>query len=92
MNVGLLHRLVILLSFLVALVTFVVNMCVSGDILFSAFWALCVLFGVSIIMLAAMQSVASILLKHLQEKQRLQREAEAEALRKQASKQQKGER
>ncbi len=92
MNVGLLHRLVILLSFIVALVTFAFNMYVSGDILFSAFCALCVLFGVSIIMLAAMQSVASILLKHLQEKQRLQREAEAEALRKQAGKQQKGER
>jgi cytochrome b561 len=82
------HRVVILASFLVALVAFAYNMATGGDLLYSAFCALCVLFGVSIAMLIALRSVASALLRHLQERQRLHREAEMENLRKQMAKQQ----
>ncbi len=88
MNAGLMHRVVILISFLFAVATFFFNVNSGCDILYSAFWALCVLFCMSIVMLAALQSVAKALLRHLQERQRLQREADMEALRKQAAKQQ----
>ena len=90
MNTGLMHRVVVFASFLVALVTFAYNMSSGGDLLYSAFWALCVFMGISIAMLIALQGVAKALMRHLKERQRLQQEAEMEALRKQAVKQQKG--
>jgi len=89
MSAGLMHRVVILASFIIAVVTFFFNLNTGCDILYAAFWALCVLFGVSIVMLVALQSVAKALLRHLQERQRQQHDAEMEALRKQIAKQQK---
>ena len=90
MSTGLMHRVVVFASFIVALATFAYNMSTGGDILYSAFCALCVFMGLSIAMLIALQGVAKALLRHLKERQRLQREAEIEVLRKQAAKQQKG--
>lgn len=89
MSAGLMHRVVVFASFLVALATFAYNMFVGGDLLYSAFCALCVFMGLSIAMLIALQGVAKSLLRYLKVRQRLQREAEMEELRKQAAKQQK---
>jgi len=88
MNSGLMHRVVILASFIIALAVFAYNMATGGDLLYSAFCALCVLFGVSIAMLFALQSIATALLRHLKERQFQQRQAELDAARKQAAKQQ----
>lgn len=92
MSTGLMHRVVVFASFIVALATFAYNMWAGGDILYAAFCSLCVFLGLSIAMLIALQGVAKALLRHLKERQRLQREAELEAARKQqaAAKQQKG--
>lgn len=89
MSTGLMHRVVVFASFIAALAIFAYNMAEGGDILYSAFCALCVFMGLSIAMLIALQGVAKALLRHLKEKQRLHREAEMEALRKQMAKQQK---
>lgn len=75
MPTSLVNRLVILFGFGMALITFGFNLAGGSDILYAAFWAVCVLFGSSTILLIAMRSIATVLLKHLQDKQRAQREA-----------------
>lgn len=65
---NLMHRIVILSGFAVALLCFIWNMMKSGDILYSAFISLCVLFAVSTVFLIATQSIAGVLFKHLSEK------------------------
>lgn len=69
---NLMHRIVVLCGFAVALLCFIWNMMRSGDILYSAFISLCVMFAVSIVFLIAMQSVAGVLFKHLSEKKNQQ--------------------
>jgi sensor domain CHASE-containing protein len=66
----------------------------SGDILYSAFWALCVLFAVSTVFLVALQAIAKVLFKHLSERKAQQmvemQRAEQEKMQKEAkSKEQK---
>jgi len=66
---NLMHRIVILCGFGVALLCFIwKNMIMGEDLLYSAFISLCVMFAVSIVFLIAMQSVAGVLFKHLSEK------------------------
>lgn len=76
---NLLHRVVILVSFMVAIVSLVWNYAISGDLLYAAFIGICVLFAVSIVMLLALESVARVLFKHLAEKQRAQAQARQKA-------------
>ncbi|OGV35348.1 MAG: hypothetical protein A2020_06405 [Lentisphaerae bacterium GWF2_45_14] len=73
---NLMHRIVILSGFAVALLCFVWNMMKSGDILYSAFVSLCVLFAVSTVFLIATQSIAGVLFKHLSEKKAQQMKEE----------------
>jgi Mg2+/Co2+ transporter CorB len=88
MNKGLMRRVVILAAFIVALGTFVFNIATNGDILYSAFCAICVFLGVAIAMLFALKGVAKALLRHLKERQAIQQRAEMEELRKQVLQQQ----
>ena len=78
----LLHRLVIMSAFAVALCCFVWNIYSSGDLLYSAFIALCVLFAASIVFLIALQTVAQVLFKYLNEKRSLQKAVQPEAKKK----------
>lgn len=71
---SLIHRIVILSGFAVALMCFVWNILKSGDILYSAFLSLCVLFAVSTVFLIALQATAKVLFKHLSEKKAMQME------------------
>ncbi|OGV56341.1 MAG: hypothetical protein A2X49_07210 [Lentisphaerae bacterium GWF2_52_8] len=65
---NLLHRVVILISFMVALVCLIWNWLSSGDLLYAAFIGIAVLFTVSIVLLLALEAIARVLFKHLQEK------------------------
>lgn len=64
----LIHRIVIMVGFLFALIIFFYKIWTGADLLISAFYALCVMFAVSTVFLIAIQSVAQILFKYLREK------------------------
>ena len=74
----LLHRLVIMSGFAVALCCFIWNFYKSGDIFYSAFVSLCVLFAASTVFLIAIQTVAKVLFKYLHEKRGLQKAPQPE--------------
>jgi mannitol-specific phosphotransferase system IIBC component len=59
-------------GFAAALLCFIWNIVKSGDILYSAFVSLCVLFAVSTVFLVALQAIAKVLFKHLSEKRTMQ--------------------
>jgi hypothetical protein len=83
MYTSLIHRIVIFCGFSVALICFSWNLFVRGnELLMSAFVSLCVMLGVSTVLLLAMQSVAQVLVKHLTEQRRLHSLALAEQERK----------
>lgn len=74
----LLHRLVIMSGFAVALGCFIWNFYSSGDLFYSAFVSLCVLFAASTVFLIAIQTVAKVLFKYLHEKRNLQKATQPE--------------
>lgn len=80
MYTDLIHRIVIIFGFLAALICLAWNIFFQGnDLLWSAFVSLCVMFGVSTVLLMALHGVAQVLMRHLQERQQLQAPIEREA-------------
>lgn len=95
MYMGILNRVVLMLGFAIAVVCFFWNVNSSGDLLYSAFVALCVLFASSTVFLIALRAIAQVLFRHLHEKKTeraraaaAQREKELEKAVKQRQKQQ----
>jgi len=78
MYTGVMQKIVLMSGFLVALICFAWNMYSSGDILYSAFVALCVLFAASTVFLIAVKSIAQVLFRHLNEKKMEQMKMMAE--------------
>jgi len=74
----LIHRIVVTLGFIVAVICFSCNMFWGRDLLYSAFVSLCVFFAVSTVLLMTLQGVAQVLLKHLSEKKKMQAMVENE--------------
>ena len=70
MYAALIHRMVLVLGFVAAVICFVVNIALGHELLHSAFYALCVMFGVSVVMLVALRSIARILFKFLLEQRK----------------------
>ncbi len=72
MYVHLLRRIVIMLAVVVSVICFFVNLSRGGDFFYSAFMALCVLFASSLVLMFALQAIAGVLFKHLEEKRKVQ--------------------
>lgn len=69
-------RFVLLISLAAAILSLAVNLALGRNLLFSAFWACCVMFGVAIILFFSAQTIAKILMAHLFEQRRLKEEEE----------------
>ena len=64
---NLIHRLVLLISFFVALLTFFINFLREINFCKAAFISLCVMFLTGIIFLIAFKAIENILYRHLHE-------------------------
>lgn len=84
---SLMHRVVIMSGFMVALVSFAWNIFKGSDLLYSAFIALCVLFASSIVFMIAVKAIAGVLFKFLQEKKLQQIALERKEAQEKAAKQ-----
>lgn len=71
-----LRRFVLLIAFITALVSLVINLALGRNLAHAAFWAICVMMGVAIILFLAAQSVAKILMVYLYEQRKAQVEQE----------------
>ncbi len=77
MYLSLIHRIVIILGFISAVISFTWNMMNNREMLYSAFMAFCVSLAISLIFLFAIKTIANILFKYLNEqrKEKLKEEA-----------------
>jgi len=84
MYAEIMRRLVVMLGILVALICFIINMCMGADFFHSAFMALCVMFAASSVIMVAFQAVSQVLFKHLEERQRVKRMMKENAMKERA--------
>lgn len=68
MENNLIHRIVIIIAFMVAGMFFIVQLSMGYDFLEAAFTAACVMLAGSIILLIALQSVVKVLFEYLSER------------------------
>lgn len=86
MYTHIIHRIVIFFGLVSAVICLIWNLAAGQELLYSAFISLCVLFASSIVLLIALQSIAKVLLKYLEEKRKeqiLQQQAAAAEAKKQ---------
>ncbi len=81
MYTSLIHRIVIIIGFLSAIICFIWNVMNEREMLYSAFMAFCVSLSISLIFLFAIKTIANILFKYLNEqrKERLKEEEQENA-------------
>lgn len=78
MQNNLIHRIVILIAFMISVVFFIVQLSLGYDFLEAAYTAACIMMAGSVVLLIALQCVVKILFEHLTERQKRESQCNSE--------------